>query len=378
MVWYLPSRESRSLVRINTRRRNPEVKAMLFHEIYSSYYIAVSSILKEAVRGTLTGKKLNALVQQHAFGESLLTIPDGLMGEKWRLIHKDLSTPLEEEPSMPLTILEKRWMKALLLDPRIRLFMPDMAGLEEIGFKDVEPLFTPDMIVYYDRYSDGDDYENPEYIRHFRTILQALQEEQDIFVSFESRLHAKPQLVVTPHYLEYSEKDDRFRLVAAGRRRRWVINLSRITACEPAHRNDLVQLKEAPAKTVTFELEDRRNAMERVLLHFSHLEKETKRLDDRRYRVTLKYDRQDETEMVIRILSFGSAIRVTEPDSFVALIRERIQKQLAIQKNNTSQDIFQDGRETNDRSGTKDVSRTNDVNELNNVGKTNGKLKRRS
>ena len=149
---------------------------MLFHEIYSSYYIAVSSILKEAVRGTLTGKKLNALVQEHAFGESLLTIPDGLKGEKWRLIHKDLSTPLEEEPSMPLTILEKRWMKALLLDPRIRLFMPDMTGLKEIGLEDVEPLFTPDMIVYYDRYSDGDDYENPEYIRHFRTILQALQD----------------------------------------------------------------------------------------------------------------------------------------------------------------------------------------------------------
>lgn len=336
---------------------------MLFHEIYSSYYIAVSSILKEAVRGTLTGKKLNALVQEHAFGESLLTIPDGLKGEKWRLIHKDLSTPLEEEPSMPLTILEKRWMKALLLDPRIRLFMPDMTGLKEIGLEDVEPLFTPDMIVYYDRYSDGDDYENPEYIRHFRTILQALQDEQDIFVSFESRLHAKRQLVVTPHYLEYSEKDDRFRLVAAGHRRRWVINLSRITACEPAHRNDRVQLKEAPAKTVTFELEDRRNAMERVLLHFSHLEKETKRLDDRRYRVTLKYDRQDETEMVIRIMSFGSAIRVTEPDSFVALIRERIWKQLAFQKNNIFQDIFQDGRETDGRSRTKDVSEANDISE---------------
>ena len=306
---------------------------MLFHEIYSSYYIAVSSILKEAVRGNLTGKKLNALVQEHAFGESLLTIPDGLKGEKWRLIHKDLSTPLEEEPSMPLTILEKRWMKALLLDPRIRLFMPDMTGLKEIGLEDVEPLFTPDMIVYYDRYSD------------------------------ESRLHAKPQLVVTPHYLEYSEKDDRFRLVAAGHRRRWVINLSRITACEPAHRNDRVQLKEAPAKTVTFELEDRRNAMERVLLHFSHLEKETKRLDDRRYRVTLKYDRQDETEMVIRIMSFGSAIRVTEPDSFVALIRERIRKQLAFQKNNIFQDIFQDGRETDGRSRTKDVSEANDISE---------------
>lgn len=299
---------------------------MLFHEIYSSYYLAVSSVLREAVQGGLTGKEMNALVQKYAFGESLLTIPDGLKGEKWRLLHRDFSTPLEEEPSMPLTTLEKRWMKALLLDPRIQLFDPDLTGLE-----DVRPLFTPDMIVYYDRYSDGDDYQDPDYIRHFDAILRALREKQNLYVSFESRMHAQPKLVVTPCYLEYSEKDDRFRLIAAGRKRRWVINLSRITACEPAHYSEAIPLKEASSKTITFELEDRRNAMERVLLHFSHLEKETKRLDDNRYRVTLKYDSNDETEMVIRILSFGSAVKVTEPESFIALLRERIgkQKQLA-------------------------------------------------
>ena len=299
---------------------------MLFHEIYSSYYLAVSSVLREAVQGGLTGKEMNALVQKYAFGESLLTIPDGLKGEKWRLLHRDFSTPLEEEPSMPLTTLEKRWMKALLLDPRIQLFDPDLTGLE-----DVRPLFTPDMIVYYDRYSDGDDYQDPDYIRHFDTILRALREKQNLYVSFESRMHAQPKLVVTPYSLEYSEKDDRFRLIAAGRKRRWVINLSRITACEPAHYSEAIPMKEASSKTITFELEDRRNAMERVLLHFSHLEKETKRLDDNRYRVTLKYDSNDETEMVIRILAFGSAVKVTEPESFIALLRERIgkQKQLA-------------------------------------------------
>lgn len=299
---------------------------MLFHEIYSSYYLAVSSVLREAVQGGLTGKEMNALVQKYAFGESLLTIPDGLKGEKWRLLHRDFFTPLEEEPSMPLTTLEKRWMKALLLDPRIQLFYPDLTGLE-----DVRPLFTPDMIVYYDRYSDGDDYQDPDYIRHFDTILRALREKQNLYVSFESRMHAQPKLVVTPYYLEYSEKDDRFRLIAAGRKRRWVINLSRITACEPAHYSEAIPLKEASSKTITFELEDRRNAMERVLLHFSHLEKETKCLDDNRYRVTLKYDSNDETEMVIRILAFGSAVKVTEPESFIALLRERIgkQKQLA-------------------------------------------------
>ncbi len=304
---------------------------MLFHEIYSSYYLASASILKEAVRRSLTNRKMNDLVRQYAFGESLLTIPEGMKGEKWRLLYKDLSTPLQHEPEMPLTLLEKRWMKAMLLDPRIRLFKPDMAGLENI-----EPLFMPDMVVYYDRYSDGDDYRDPDYIRNFDTILQALRENRDLYISFKSRLGAQPNLVVTPYYLEYSEKDDRFRLVAQGRKRRWVINLSRIIKCEPAHRDEPMQLKEAAAETVTFELEDRRNALDRVLLHFSHLEKETKRLDERRYRVTLKYDRQDETEMVIRILSFGSAIRVVEPDHFIELLRERIEKQKGLKQGDGS------------------------------------------
>lgn len=300
---------------------------MLFHEIYSSYYLVTAGILREAVQGTLTGKKLNAIVQRHAFGESLLTIPEGLAGEKWRLLHRDLTTPLQEEPSMPLTDLEKRWMKALLLDPRIRLFEPDMTGLN-----DVEPLFTPDMIVYYDRYSDGDDYDDPSYIRHFHTILKALCENRDLFIRYESRLRTPMELTVTPHYLEYSQKDDRFRLAAAGKKRRWTINLSRITECELSEHSERIPLEVPEMESITFELEDRRNAMERVLLHFSHLEKETRRLDGRRYLVTLKYDRQDETEMVIRILSFGPAIRVVEPERFVGLLRERIERQKAFRK----------------------------------------------
>ncbi len=299
---------------------------MLFHEIYGSYYRAVSSVLAEAVRGNLTGKEMNALIQEHAFGESLLTIPDGLKGEKWKLLHKDFSTPLEAEPAMPLTELEKRWMKSLLTDPRMQLFSPDLTG-----FEDTPPLFTQDMIVYYDRYLNGDDYGDVAYIERFRTILRALREKRNLYIRFESRQHAQPKIVVTPYYLEYSEKDDRFRLVAAGWKRRWVINLSRITECSFAWRNDPAPLQAETADTVTFELEDRRNALDRVLLHFSHLEKETRRLDERRYQVTLRYDHQDEKEMVIRILSFGSAIRVTEPESFIRLLRERIdrQKQLA-------------------------------------------------
>ena len=294
---------------------------MLFHEVYGSYYQAVSAILQEAVRGTLTKKRLNELVQTHAFGESLLNIPDGLTGERWRLLHRDLTPELDNEPERPLTLLEKRWLRSLLLDPRIRLFDVDMHGLET-----VKPLFTPDMFVFFDRYADGDDYHDPDYIAHFKTILTALGEKKDLYISYETH-RSRPSVVVTPHHLEYSEKDDCFRLIASGARRSWVMRLSRIRDCSVVESSRAFPLGPRETETLVFELEDRRRALERVLLHFSHLEKETKRLDETHYRVTLRYDPADETEMVIRILSFGPVIRVLEPARFIGLLRERIERQ---------------------------------------------------
>ena len=298
---------------------------MIFHEIFGGYYRAAAAVLKASRQETLTKRELADIVRKYAFGESMMVIPEGLQGEKWRILHSDLTTSLRHDPATPLTTLEKRWLKAVLADPRMQLFEPDTAGLE-----DVEPLFMPDQFVYYDRYGDGDPYSDPEYIARFRTILRALREGQNLYICFGTGGDEERKLSLTPHYLEYSEKDDRFRLTASDRKRRWTINLSRIRQCEPAYTNEPYPLREANMASVTFELEDRRKAMERVLLHFSHLEKETKRLDDKHYRVTLRYDRQDETEMVIRILSFGSAICVTEPEYFISQIRKRIDRQRSL------------------------------------------------
>ena len=295
---------------------------MLFHEIYGSYYQTVSLILQEAVRGTLTKKSLSGLIKKHAFGESSLNIPSGVTGEQWRLLHQDLTTPLTDEPKMPLTMLEKRWLKALLLDPRVRLFTPDSAGFDEIA-----PLFTPDMFVYYDRYTDGDDYQDETYARNFRNIVTAIREKKNLLLEYESRDGSRNKMTVTPQYLEYSEKDDRFRLFARGKYRHWILNLSRIKECSLEAAEKRMPGRTPAEQALRFELTDHRNAMERVLLHFSHLRKETKRLDEKHYQVTLYYDRQDETEMVIRLLSFGPVIRVTEPERIVQQLRERIERQ---------------------------------------------------
>ena len=59
-------------------------------------------------------------------------------------------------------------------------------------------------------------------------------------------------------------------------------------------------------------------------MHFAHFEKQAEKLDENRYRVTVTYDGDDETELVIRMLSFGPMVKVTAPQHFVELMKERL------------------------------------------------------
>ena len=63
-------------------------------------------------------------------------------------------------------------------------------------------------------------------------------------------------------------------------------------------------------------------------MHFSHFEKETRQLDERRYELTLWYDRDDEPELLIRVLSFGPILEVFAPAAFRQLVQDRIRRQL--------------------------------------------------
>ena len=57
--------------------------------------------------------------------------------------------------------------------------------------------------------------------------------------------------------------------------------------------------------------------------------KKKQRKKENTYFVKLFYDESDETEMVIRLLSFGPMIKVIEPLEFKQLIRQRLKKQKA-------------------------------------------------
>ena len=298
---------------------------MLFHEIYSTYFQTVVKILTEAVEHPITTGEINSIIRDYAFEESTLNIPEFLGMTHWQLLREDGTTILRKKPTMPLTILQKRWINAIALDPRMHLFTD-----QPVVFSDVEPLFFPEDICVFDKYSDGDPYENAEYIRNFRLILDAIKYKYPIQISIINR-HGKQITTRTiPEYLEYSEKDDKFRLIGTGSKLGNTINLGRIISCEKCEdqQGKKVEKRNLPQpRKVIFELVDDRNALERVLMHFAHFEKQVEKIDEQKYQVTLYYDKEDETEILIRVLSFGPMLHVVKPVAFIDLVKKRLSDQ---------------------------------------------------
>ena len=305
-----------------------EVIEMLFSEIYGSYFNTVAYILELALSGDLTGKNLPEIVSQTAFGESILSIPASLTDGTWPLLTEDYRTPLHSAPTMPLTTLQKQWLKALLNDPRIRLFAPSEEGLE-----DVEPLYDPDTFVYFDRYTDGDPYEDETYIRCFRCILSALRDKRKLRVRFRGARGRRHSVICIPQRIEYSAKDDKFRLLSENNGNMLTINLARVQSVDVLDEwiEEDYQPVDYRERSLTMLLTNERNALERVMLHFSDLEKETEKLDNSHYRVKVWYKHEDETELLIRILSFGPVLHLLEPETLVKQVRERIERQFALQ-----------------------------------------------
>nr|MBP3599102.1 WYL domain-containing protein [Eubacterium sp.] len=298
---------------------------MIFHEIYGCYYQAVAKILEQAVEGTLTRESMQQTIDTYGFSESALTIIPAFEEERWQLVDMEsMESPVMNKPALPISNLEREWLKAVSQDPRAHLFgeIPEMS-------EEITPLYTPEDVVVYDQYRDGDSYNDPSYIENFQKLLSAIHNKKKVKLLYESGKGRELIVYGVPTRLEYSEKDDKFRVLLQGARHIHIINVARVAEVEVMERpmRFLKRLQEPARDFFVMELYDGRNALERVMLHFAHFQKEAERLDNDHYRIKIFYNKDDETELLIRVLSFGPFVRVTEPESFVELIKERLKQQ---------------------------------------------------
>ncbi|MDR1093512.1 MAG: WYL domain-containing protein [Clostridiales bacterium] len=320
----------------------------LFSELYGCYYGIVSRIVKRA-GGGVSKKDIDAVVSEHGFSETAFHLLPELLDGDWNFLEKrgDLYySKLDAQPIRPLTQLELSWLKALLSDPRIRLFLSDetLATLAR-ALSGVAPAFDAGDFISVDRHLDGDPYGDPAYIANFRELLKACKNKYPVAIVYHSERVGRSQRAYHPFKLSYSSLNDKFRLLCAAfnaktqKLNKVTLNLGRIVSVEPSglpHRAppEIVRklFTEPNANPpITLEITKERNALERFLLQFASFDRKTEYDPDRGiYTCQLSYDIADETELLIRILSFGPTVKVLSPQGFVGQIKERLAKQLRL------------------------------------------------
>ena len=317
----------------------------LFSEVYGCYYAVVAEILRSA---PLTRTQAEELAAGRGYGESVIQlIPKLLGGQDWPLLEERdglFHSRLDRLPVLPVTHLERAWLKALLADPRLRLFLSDeqLSHLEK-ALSGVEPLYRQEDVVYFDRFLDGDDYADPDYRRRFQAILSALREGSLLRIAYQSPWGHTHAGAYKPLRLEYSPRDDKFRIYAVrvrdGRSKGCsILNLGRILDIAPSDEQygggfDVAawRRRHRCAQPLILQVSRERNGVERFMLEFSSYEKQSE-YDEETGSCTVRlwYQQEDEIEVLIRLLGFGPVVRVLEPASFVALMQERVSKQAAL------------------------------------------------
>ena len=303
---------------------------MIFNEVYSAYYKAVKEMLKYAAKNELNKELIYKIINEVAFEESSLSIVPSIEKEEWQVITSELKTPIKNDPSLCLTGIERAWIKTVLKDPRAVLFNSEKETKEKIS--DEEILFSEEDTVFFDRYTDGDDYASEEYLANFKTVLRALKEKKKLRISFISGKGQVKKGLYTPIKIEYSDKEDKFRLSCKANWTLYTVNIARIVNCGLSNESfsDKVKVLELSLKTVVFDIINERKTLERAMMKFSHYKKEVEKIGDNTYRVVLEYDKYEETDMLIQLMSFGSYINVISPIKIKKEISKRLKRQIEI------------------------------------------------
>lgn len=317
----------------------------LFSEIYNCYFQIVDEICKAAQNTPISEKEMLTLAARFGYEESGFMIVPKLINN-WNLLEptqEGYLSKIDNLEVLPLTILQKRWLKTILSDQRMGLFLEEaQIAILNTYLQDVAPLFSQEDFYYYDRFQDGDDYSSPEYKRHFRTLLEAIRNKEYVDIRFNSRRGNAISRSYLPCRIEYSAKNDKFRLLSIAeqhitKQKVEVINLSRINQITllGKHFSESLNLKEALQSSyykepVKLLITTKRNTLERTMLHFANYEKQTRKLDESTYECLIYYNSMMETELLIEILSFGPTIKVISPEDFLTKVKERVHKQMLL------------------------------------------------
>lgn len=319
----------------------------IFSEIYGTYFRITAEILS---KGTLAENSVRDIITENGFSDTVLFLPDKLVPDKsgespWNLLRRNadgmLSSVLNNPPLRIITTLHKRWLKSVLCDKRMSLFL-DETNYKALAEKlrDIKPLYDDSIFHIFDVADDSDNYADIEYQKFFRTVIKAIKEKRLVEIAFNSPKRGLIKGVYLPLKMEYSAKNDKFRVLCVKFSNskpccKATVNMARITALTMLDTvyNGYIDMVRYHNQTrcqtpVTIVVSDERNGIERFMTAFASYEKQSiYNSDTNKCTVKLWYDKQDETELLIQLLSFGAVLEIISPQYFRKEAAQRVARQ---------------------------------------------------
>lgn len=239
---------------------------------------------------------------------------------------------------IPLTTWELRWLCTVLHDDKLKLFLSSETINKLIALMpdNIKPISLSDIIAF-DRYHSIGHKPNAGF---FKAIVSALHKCVRLQIKYTDGKGRKYEGTYCPLHIEYSKRDNRFRLYVVDEtsKRVHIMNIDGITSiyqcdssfCPDDYQKILSDFLERTSRKITVEFIDTKNIPDRLLNEFAPWRKRCKLInpETKLYRFTLYYHKYDEIDVLIRLMSYGPYIRIVDKDHFLYKeLIERIKKQ---------------------------------------------------
>lgn len=339
-------------MRRTRKTEKAKIKMTIFSEVYGTYFRIAAAVLS---KDRITETEIYDIINKEGFRDSALFLPQKLIprtdGTDWGLLRKNhdgsLSPVLKNPPTAVFTGLQKMWLKSLLADDKINLFLGKQEKeLLAERLKGVPELYKNEFFRFTDIFTDGDNFGSERYHQSFSAILNAIKRRELLEIQFTSGHGKRIRAKYLPIKIEYSQKNDKLRAYCYSFKKGRVcgcgtINIGRIEEIREtgiiicsglSDKQFLARMK--CALPVTVHVTAERNAAERFTAEFASYEKHTERdPEDGSLLIKIFYNPQDETELLIRLLSFGPVLEILSPKEFREQAAKRIRAQAELIKN---------------------------------------------
>lgn len=223
---------------------------------------------------------------------------------------------------IPLSRLEIQWIHNVLSHPLAECFL---TGDEITRLKDLlkdEGLFDINDVILYDQFKLPEDKpQDARFCAIVRCILSAIRSNSRIKVDYVSQNDNQSNYEYSPSFVEYSKRDNRFRIrtirsdgVVTTLNAERILNVTVLDECFDGTKikEDIDKYIVNNTKELTVCFNETKNIPSRILTEMSCFKKRCVSLGDGRYQMILSYYDEDKREHLIRLLSYGPYVTVSE------------------------------------------------------------------